>query len=81
MLTVFHPIDRIGLGPPYPPVGIAPMPGENTAPGPPTRLLAQAYQHLWLVHNYGVYQEFACADLAVHPSPSSPDAGESTVYH
>src|SRR5712691_10869666 len=42
-------------------------------------LLAQASQHLWLVHFDDVYREFTCVHHTIHPGPSPPDAGRYTV--
>ena len=34
-------------------------------------MLAQAFQHLWLVVGYDVYQAFTCVPHTTHPSPHS----------
>jgi len=38
---------------------------------PTTYLLVQAYQQLWLVNRYGVYQQFTSVTHTSQPSPSA----------
>ena len=79
-LTTFHKVDRCGLGALYPPVACSVH--DRVKARPCARygaVLAQAYQHLWLVSSYDVYQEFTCVHHTIHPAPSPLDAGRYTV--
>src|SRR5215831_3263191 len=75
-LTTFHKVDKDGLGALSPPVALDVH--DRVLSRPCTRysaLLAQAWQHLWLVAHHDVYQEFTCVHHTLHPAPSPPDAG------
>ena len=79
-LTTFHKVDKDGLGALSPPGALNVH--DRVLSRPYTRssaLLAQAWQHLWLVAHHDVYREFTCVHHTIHPAPSPPDAGRYTV--
>ena len=79
-LTTFHKVDKDGLGALSPPVAWDVH--DRVLSRPYTRysaLLAQAWQHLWLVAHHDVYREFTCVHRTIHPAPSPPDASRYTV--
>jgi hypothetical protein len=80
-LTTFHKVDKDGLGALCPPVVLGVHDRELTNPCTHYgAILAQAYQHLWLVAFDDVYREFTSVHHAVNPVPSPPDAGRYTVF-
>jgi hypothetical protein len=79
-LTTFHKVDKDGLGALCSPVVLGVHDRVRAKTLCPLRcLLAQAYQHLWLVPFHDVYREFTCVHHTIHPAPSPPDAGSCTV--
>jgi len=70
-LTTFHKVDKDGLGALSPPVALNVH--DRVLSRPYTRysaLLAQAFQHLWLVVFDDVYRAFTWVRHTIHPSPS-----------
>jgi hypothetical protein len=79
-LTTFHKVDKNGLGALCSPVVLGVRDRERRSPcSHYNAVLAQASQHLWLVHFYDVYREFTCVHHTAHPAPSPPDAGRGTI--
>jgi hypothetical protein len=79
-LTTFHKVDKDGLGALCSPVVLGVRDRGRRSPcSHYNTVLAQAYQHLWLVHFYDVYREFTCVHHTAHPAPSPPDAGRGTI--
>ena len=79
-LTTFHKVDKDGLGALSPPVALNVH--DRVLSRPYTRysaLLAQAWQHLWLVAHHDVYREFTCVAHTTYPSPYLPCAGRTIV--
>jgi len=74
-LTTFHKVDKDGLGALCSPVAFRVHDRVLTKPcARYGALLAQAYQHLWLVAFNDVYREFTCVHHAIHPAPTPLDA-------
>ena len=71
-LTTFRKVDMDGLGALSPPVALRVH--DRVLSRPCTRssaLLAQAWQHLWLVFFDDVYRAFTWVRHTIHPSPIS----------
>ena len=73
-LTVFRVSNRMRLGSLSAPVVFNVHEGDSCEiPFPPLRLLAQAYQHLWLVSSNGTLTKRSrMLTNVTHPSPLSP---------
>lgn len=52
--------------------GVVPIPNHIA-------ILAQAFQHLWLVLFHDVYQTFTYVNRTIYPSPYPPDAGRTII--
>jgi len=67
-----------GLGPLSPPVVLLVRVRHTTDPEPTTVPFGSSpCSILGLLHRYGVYRAFACADHTIDPRPYPPDAGRS----
>ena len=67
-LTVFRLSNMNGLGSVFLPVVECPCNPIPKRINPPLALLAQAYQHFWLVPHDGIYQQFTWVSLIIQPS-------------
>lgn len=76
--TVFHVSDNGRLGVGSFPVGVVSSLRYPTNLRPPTCLLAQAFQRLWLVSDNGIYHRFTLLRLASKPSTPPRGARSST---
>jgi hypothetical protein len=79
-LTLFRENDPMGLGSLFTPVALAgPRRKRFKLPSPLQGLLAQAYQHLWLVHSYDACKNSHVLTIPSTLAPSLPDAGRYIV--